>query len=233
MTFETLILDRDNGVVTLTLNRPEPRTPSTARCGPSCSHVFREVASEPRRPRRSSSRVPAATSARGGRVRRGDRRRDTTSARCARWATSPSPCTGCRSRRSPRCAAWPLAPASTWPCCAISSSPTRPLASRRSSPAAGCPIDFGGSWVAAAAHRLHLAKELALSPRSSMRPPSGAHRPRQPGRARRRAGLVRRRLGTTASRRAADRALPDQAAAQRRRRAHAGAGARRGGPGTG
>ena len=110
-TMETLVLERaDNGVVTLTLNRPERKNAINAAMWNELLAVFREVADAP------TDRVLVITGAGGAFCSGadlsggGDDTRHELAAACARSPTSRSRSTASPSRSSPRWAASPPAP---------------------------------------------------------------------------------------------------------------------------
>ena len=218
--FETLLVDRADGIVTITLNRPEKKN---AINGAMWDELLDDV---PRDRRQRDDRVV---------VHHRCRRRVLLRRR-------PSPALGGARRRTSSASMRHVGDVAL----ALHRLPQPTIAKvrgvaagaghehgarlrPRSSPATtarfseifarrGLTIDFGGSWLLPRLVGMHRAKELALLADIIDAAEADAHRARQPGRARRRARQVRRRLGRTPRRRPADRARPGQAAAQQRHR---------------
>ena len=230
MSLETLLVDRADGIVTVTMNRPEKKNAANAAMWNELLATFREIGAN------DQDRVVVLTGAGGafcsGADVSGMGGRETHGLANMRHISDvamsiyrlPQP-TIAKVRGVAAGAGMNIALL----CDLIVASDNARFSeifARR-----GLTIDFGGSWALPRRVGMHRAKELTLL--TDIIDAAEADRIGLVNRVdpRRRARRVRRRLGRAPCRRAADRPRPVQAPAEQRHRGDARAGARRGGRG--
>ena len=161
---DDLLVDRADGVVTLTLNRPEKSNAITGAMWGGLRDVFDEVATN------RDDRVLVITGAGKGfcsgadlrRAGHAARHRRSTRAHARRRAERGRAARHRASRRSPRSTAWPRAPG-----CNLALGCDLVIASDVARFSAifvqrGLSIDYGGSWLLPRLIGMHRAKELAF-----------------------------------------------------------------------